>query len=139
MAFSEVFTSLQNGTIEAQENPLALIRLANFNEVQKYVNETDHVRSWIYLAISEITWNKLTKDEQAAVQKAATDAAAYERNLFVADEAANRKWLEQHGMTFVKTDEAAFAAKAKPAVIESVSPELRPTVEKIFAMQKAGN
>ena len=54
MAFSEVFTSLQNGTIEAQENPLALIRSANFNEVQKYVNMTDHVRSWIYLTIAEI-------------------------------------------------------------------------------------
>jgi len=45
MAFSEVFTSLQNGTIEAQENPLALIKSASFPEVQDYVNLTEHVRS----------------------------------------------------------------------------------------------
>ncbi|HCW68499.1 MAG TPA: C4-dicarboxylate ABC transporter, partial [Thalassospira lucentensis] len=56
MAFSEVFTSLQAGTIDAQENPLALIESASFDEVQKFVNKTEHVRSWIYLTISEITW-----------------------------------------------------------------------------------
>ncbi len=60
MAFSEVFTSLQNGTIDAQENPLALIKSASFFEVQKYVNKTEHVRSWIYLTISDITWKKLS-------------------------------------------------------------------------------
>ena len=60
MAFSEVFTSLQNGTIDAQENPLALIKSASFFEVQKYVNKTEHVRSWIYLTLSELTWNKLS-------------------------------------------------------------------------------
>src|SRR5690606_15879866 len=46
MAFSEVFTSLQNGTIAGQENPLALIQSASFNEVQSHVNLTEHVRSW---------------------------------------------------------------------------------------------
>ena len=75
MAFSEVFTSLQNGTIDAQENPLALIRSANFYEVQKYVNLTDHVRSWIYLTISEITWKKLSSEQQQAVMEAAQDRA----------------------------------------------------------------
>ena len=45
MAFGEVFTSLQTGVIEAQENPLALIKSASFFEVQKYVNKTEHVRS----------------------------------------------------------------------------------------------
>jgi predicted secreted protein len=44
MAFGEVFTSLQNGTIDAQENPLSLIRSANFNEVQRFVNRTEHAR-----------------------------------------------------------------------------------------------
>ncbi|PTB99919.1 C4-dicarboxylate ABC transporter, partial [Thalassospira xiamenensis] len=49
MAFSEVFTSLQAGTIDAQESPLALIDSAGFDEVQKFVNKSEHVRSWIYL------------------------------------------------------------------------------------------
>ena len=45
MAFGEVFTSLQTGVIDGQENPLALIKSASFFEVQKYVNRTEHVRS----------------------------------------------------------------------------------------------
>ena len=65
MAFSEVFTSLQNGTIDAQENPLALIRSANFNEVQSHVNLTQHVRSWIYLVLAESTWARLSEQDRA--------------------------------------------------------------------------
>lgn len=51
MAFSEVFTALQQNTLEGQENPLSLIESASFNEVQDYVNMTGHVRSWIYVVI----------------------------------------------------------------------------------------
>jgi tripartite ATP-independent transporter DctP family solute receptor len=133
MAFSEVFTSLQNGTIDAQENPLALIRSANFNEVQKYVNLTDHVRSWIYLTISEQTWAKLSEEDRQAVMEAAARAQKYERGLFEESLKQDRAWLEEHGMTFVEVDNAAFAAKAKDAVLANVSDEIRPTVEQLFA------
>ncbi|SMF51976.1 tripartite ATP-independent transporter solute receptor, DctP family [Tistlia consotensis] len=135
MAFSEVFTALQNGTIDAQENPLALIKSASFFEVQKYVNLTEHVRSWIYLAIGEKSFAKLTPDEQKAVQEAAKTAQAYERQLFLADEDKLTGELKAKGMTFVEVDKAAFAAKAKDAVLASVKEEIRPTVEKIFAGQ----
>ncbi|HKJ61516.1 MAG TPA: TRAP transporter substrate-binding protein [Hyphomicrobiales bacterium] len=133
MAFSEVFTSLQNGTIEGQENPLALIKSANFNEVQKYVNKTEHVRSWIYLVISELTWNKLSDADKEAVMEAAKRAQAFERELFLADEQKLVAELEGKGMTFVDVDGAAFAAKAKDAVLANVKPEIKPVVEKLFA------
>jgi tripartite ATP-independent transporter DctP family solute receptor len=133
MAFSEVFTSLQNGTIEAQENPLALIKSASFAEVQDYVNLTEHVRSWIYLAISEQSFNKLSPEDQAAVLEAAQRAQAYERELFLADEQQLVADLEAAGMEFVEVDSAAFAAKAKDAVLGNVSDEIRPTVEQLFA------
>ena len=133
MAFSEVFTSLQNGTIDAQENPLALIKSANFNEVQKYVNKTEHVRSWIYLTISEITWNKLSDADKAAVMEAAKRAQAYERDLFMTDEQNLAKELQDKGMTFVDVDNAAFAAKAKDAVLANVKPEIKDIVESLFA------
>ncbi len=133
MAFSEVFTSLQNGTIEAQENPLALIKSANFNEVQGYVNKTEHVRSWIYLTISELSWAKLSEADQAAVLEAAAAAQAYERELFTAQETQLVGELEALGMEFVDVDGAAFAAAAKEAVLSSVSDEIRPDVEALFA------
>lgn len=133
MAFSEVFTSLQNGTIDAQENPLALIKSANFNEVQDYVNLTQHVRSWIYLTISEMSWQQLSEADQAAVMEAAARAQAWEREAFLADEQQLTEQLQELGMEFVEVDSAAFAAAAKEAVLGSVSEEIRPEVEKLFA------
>ena len=133
MAFSEVFTSLQNGTIEAQENPLALIRSASFYEVQSHVNLTDHVRSWIYLTIAEATWNKLSEEDQAAVMEAAGRAQAYERELFEQSLADDRAFLEEKGMTFVEVDAAAFQAAAKDAVLANVNDEIKPIVEDLFA------
>ena len=133
MAFSEVFTSLQNGTIESQENPLALIRSANFNEVQSHVNMTEHVRSWIYLTIAESTWNKLSDEDKAAVLEAAAIAQEYERELFNASLDADRKYLEENGMTFVEVDGPAFQAKAKDAVLANVNDEIKPIVEDLFS------
>lgn len=133
MAFSEVFTSLQNGTIGAQENPLALIKSANFNEVQKFVNKTEHVRSWIYLVISEITWAKLSDEDKASVMEAGKRAQTYERELFLVEDGQLVGELEGKGMTFVDVDGAAFAAKAKDAVLANVKDEIRPIVEGLFA------
>ncbi|MBP3125701.1 TRAP transporter substrate-binding protein [Thalassospira sp. ER-Se-21-Dark] len=133
MAFSEVFTSLQAGTIDAQENPLALIDSASFDEVQDFVNKTEHVRSWIYLTISEITWGKLSDADKEAVMEAASRAQAFERDLFTADEERLTKELQEKGMTFVEVDKDAFASKAKDAVLANVSDEIRPIVEDLFA------
>lgn len=136
MAFSEVFTSLQNGTIGAQENPLALIRSANFNEVQSHVNLTQHVRSWIYLTIAESTWQNLSAEDQGHVMAAAAEAQAYERGLLEASLAEDRAYLEERGMTFVEVDGAAYAAEAKDAVLANVNEEVRPIVEALFDAQQ---
>ncbi|CTQ33167.1 Extracytoplasmic solute receptor protein YiaO [Jannaschia rubra] len=139
MAFSEVFTSLQNGTIDAQENPLALIRSASFAEVQDFVNLTDHVRSWIYLTISEQTWTQLSDEDRAAIQEAAQIAQDYERELFLESLDTDRQALEDAGMTFVEVDNAAFADRARDAVLSNVGEDIRPVVEELFAEQSAGN
>ena len=135
MAFSEVFTSLQNGTIGAQENPLALIRSANFNEVQSHVNLTQHVRSWIYLTIAESTWQSLSGEDQGHVMEAAARAQEYERGLLDASLSQDRAYLESKGMTFVEVDGAAFAANAKDAVLANVNDEVKPIVEELFSSQ----
>lgn len=132
MAFSEVFTSLQNGTIDGQENPLALFQSGGFYEVQDTVNLTEHVRSWIYLTISENAWNKLSPEDQAAVQAAADSTQKFERELFLADEQELVEQLEAEGVTFVEVDQQAFADAARDAVIAGVAEEIRPTVEEIF-------
>jgi len=132
MAFSEVFTSLQNGTIEAQENPLALIKSANFNEVQDFVNLTEHSRSWIYLVLSELTWNKLSEEDQGAVMEAAARAQAFEREAFLEDETKLADELQEKGMTFVEVDKDAFIAQAKEAVLANVKPEIKEVAQSLF-------
>jgi tripartite ATP-independent transporter DctP family solute receptor len=132
MAFSEVFTSLQSNVIDAQENPLALIKSASFFEVQKFVNKTEHVRSWIYLTLSEKTWSKLSEADKAAVTEAGKRAQAYERTLFLDESDKLVAELEAQGMTFVEVDGQAFASQAKDAVLKNVNVEISSIVKDLF-------
>ena len=61
MAFSEIFTSLQQGVIHGQENPLANIYDASLYEVQDYIIGTEHLRAWVYMAISEARFSSFSE------------------------------------------------------------------------------
>lgn len=131
MAFSEVFTSLQQGTIDAQENPLSLIESASFNEVQDYVNVTDHVRSWIYVVIGKKKLESMPENLQEVVLDAAQQMQSYEAKLFSEDQKRLRNALEEAGMEFVEVDQKAFADKAEPAVKASLNDEQQKLYEAI--------
>lgn len=133
MAFSEVFTALQNHTIEAQENPLALIKSSSLSEVQKYVNQTEHVISWIYLVGGTKKLGRLPAEQQTAIMEAAKAAQAYERDLFIADEKKLEADLKANGMEFVQVDKKAFADKGRDAVVAALNPEIKPLYEEITA------
>ena len=135
MAFSEVFTSLQQGIIDGQENPYDLIKSASFFEVQKFVNKTEHVRGWIYLVIGEDKFQSMPEDIRKAVLEAGKEAQAYERQLFRAEQDQLIKDLQDKGMTFVEVDKEAFMKKAEPAVLSFLSPELQEMYKKIVAIQ----
>ncbi|WP_275288191.1 TRAP transporter substrate-binding protein [Halomonas elongata] len=134
MAFSEVFTSLQQNTIEGQENPLSLIESASFDEVQDYVNLTGHVRSWIYVVIGKDKLDSMPEDLQQVVFEAADTMQAHEADLFAEDEKRLRQDLEERGMEFVDVDADAFAEKARPAVLDSLNEEQRKLFEAIQAL-----
>jgi len=125
MAFSEVFTALQQNTIEGQENPLSLIESASFNEVQDYVNMTGHVRSWIYVVIGRTQLENMPEELQQVVRDAAQTMQEYQADLFVEDQKRLEQVLQERGMEFVDVDVAAFADKARPAVLEALSDEQR--------------
>ena len=71
MPFSEVYSALQQGVMDAQENPFPQIWSAKFHEVQKYLTLTGHVYTPAYLLVSEDFWKKLPKDVQATIAKIA--------------------------------------------------------------------
>ena len=123
MAFSEVFTSLQQGTIEAQENPLDLIKSASFYEVQDYVNLTEHVRGWMSLWIGEEQYVRLPPEYQNAIMESGTEAQEYYRGLFAESNKHLMNDLEEKGMTFVEVDKEAFRAIVAPAVLDALTEE----------------
>ncbi|RUR57263.1 TRAP transporter substrate-binding protein [Vreelandella populi] len=125
MAFSEVFTALQQNTLEGQENPLSLIESASFNEVQDYVNMTGHVRSWIYVVIGRNQLENMPEELQQVVRDAAETMQAFESELFVEDQKRLEQALQERGMEFIEVDVDAFAEAARPAVLDALTPEQR--------------
>ena len=125
MAFSEVFTSLQQGTIEAMENPLALIYNGGFSEVQKYVNLTAHVDSWSYVVFGEQQFQRFPEDIQELILSCAKEMQEYEYKLHLQEEKEIRQQLSARGMEFISVDREAFSLAAKQALFESLSPEMQ--------------
>ncbi len=137
MAFAEVFTSLQQKTIDAQENPLAMIKTGNFYEVQKFLNKTEHLRSIVYIVVSKSKLESMPKDLQALVVKAGKDMMDYEHQLFLKDEQELEGFLKGKGMTFIEdVDRAAFAAQASQGVEKVLPAALKSMYAEIKAMKK---
>lgn len=131
MAFSEVFTALQQGTVHGQENPLSLIQSASFFEVQKYVNKTEHVRSWIYVLIGKRQLEKLPQDLQTILLDSAKEMHAYEHKLAVEAEAKLIDELKAEGMQFHDVDQEKFRELAIPAVKNSLKGDVLALFEQI--------
>jgi tripartite ATP-independent transporter DctP family solute receptor len=135
MTFSEVFTALQQGTVEAQENPYALINSAGFYEVQKYVNLTEHVIGWVYMVIGEAKFQSLPIDLQEIVLRAGKDTQYYHQKLFREEEKTLRKKLEDHGMEFIEVNKDAFMERSREAVLTALPDEHLPVYRKIAKLK----
>src|SRR5688572_17921660 len=79
MPFSEVYSALQQGVMDAQENPFSQIASAKFQEVQKFLSLTAHVYTPAYLLVSEDVWKKLPKDVQDTISKLALTVGDFAR------------------------------------------------------------
>lgn len=133
MALTEVFTGLQQHTIDAQENPLAMIKSNNLQEVQKYCMQTDHVRSWIYVVIGKKKFDSMPADLQKVITDASAEMQTYENDLYQKSEAETKTWLEQKGMKFVDVDKDAFEKAMVPGVLSTLSPEQKKVYDEIKA------
>ncbi|NJC28346.1 tripartite ATP-independent transporter DctP family solute receptor [Lewinella antarctica] len=125
IAFSEVFTSLQQGVINAQENPLPLTNMAAMYEVQDYVNLTSHNFGWTYPVIGEKTYQRMPADLQAIFLECAREMQVYERQLFTENDTKVRAALEAKGMEFIEVDRAAFVKKHGNAIYNTLSPAMK--------------
>jgi len=80
MPLAEVYSALQSGVMDAQENPFPQIASAKFHEVQKFLSLSGHVYTPAYLVIGEESWAKLPKDVQSTLAKIAWDMGDFARS-----------------------------------------------------------
>ena len=135
MALSEVFTSLQQGTIEAQENPYAFIQNQSFYEVQKYLINTAHLRAWVYIAMGQAQFDALPEDLQQVVLDGGKHCQEVEHELFLENEEKYEQQLKDEGMEFVDVDQSEFAE----AMIAGVLPILTESQKEIYDSIEALN
>jgi tripartite ATP-independent transporter DctP family solute receptor len=110
MAFSEVFTSLQQGIIDGGENPFENIKAQGFDKVQKCITMDGHVLDPMVLVISLNTWNSLSDREKEVIQNAATEAC---------------KWDQEHVLAANRASMEEFKAAGSPEIIELTAEERR--------------
>lgn len=140
MAFSEVYMALQQGTIDAQENPLSVITSSRFNEVQDYLSMTEHVYSAAPLMVSKAAYDALPDDLKAIVDEAGTEACQWEREYLAEVEVQWLDELEAAGTQINYPDKAPFV-EAMSSVYDEfvgdgddmVSPELLEQVREIIS------
>lgn len=114
LAFGELYSALQQGLFDAQENPLAIIYSSSFFEVQKYVSLSEHIWGAATLTFSKSVWDQLSPEDQKIIAAAAAEWGNKQRQM-VAD--ANDELIQQlrdAGMEFNEIDKAAFVEAVAP-------------------------
>ncbi|MES2976153.1 MAG: TRAP transporter substrate-binding protein [Pseudomonadota bacterium] len=115
MAFPEVFTALQQGTVDGQENPLSVIMAAKFDQVQKHLSLTGHVYSPAIFLMNKAAFDKLSAADKQAFLDAAKEAAKANRARVDEDDAKGVAELRAKGMTVTENvDKARFVATLAP-------------------------
>ena len=114
MALSEVYTSLQQGTIDGLENPLSVIYSGKYQEVAKYLMLDGHIRDLSSICIGNEFFSTLTKEEQELLISTCTEAGEYQNKLAAkADEDCLEK-LKNEGVTVTEVDFDEFRKAAEP-------------------------
>lgn len=119
MAFPEVFTALQQGTVDGQENPLSVIMASKFDQVQKHLSLTGHVYSPCIFVMNKAAFDKLTPADKTAFLEAAKEAVKANRARVDQDDANGVTELRSKGMTVIETvDKAKFVTALAPVNAE---------------------
>ncbi|MGX5735651.1 sialic acid TRAP transporter substrate-binding protein SiaP [Bosea thiooxidans] len=116
IAFAEVYLALQNGTVEAQENPLTTIEAKKFYEVQKHIVLTGHIVDHLNTVVAKQLWDKLTPEERKIFSDVALEAAERTTKKIQADEVKLVQLFKDKGLTVTEVDKADFLANVQKNV-----------------------
>jgi TRAP-type C4-dicarboxylate transport system substrate-binding protein len=119
MAYAEVYTGLQTGAIDGQDNPLPNVENMKFYEVMSQIVLTGHLVGYDLLTISKTAWDSLTPEQQEKVQAAATAAIDWSQAEHLKMEGELAKSFEERGLKVSTPDVEAFRAHAQKMYLES--------------------
>ena len=138
MKFSELFTALQTGVMDGQENPLTQIYSAKLQEVQKYLSLSGHVYTPAYLTVGTRKWQTLPADVRKILEDTAKETQAFVYETAQKDETALLAKLKEAGMQVNEVDKEAFI-KASKGIYDEFGKEVagaKPMIDKAVALGK---
>ncbi len=136
MAFPEVFTALQQGTVDGQENPLGVIMSAKFDQVQKHLSLTGHVYSPCIFLMNKASFDKLSADDKKAFLEAAKEGTKANRARVDEDDIKGVTELRAKGMTVVdNVDKSKFVTALTPVFAEFEKQFGKANIDKIRAVK----
>jgi TRAP-type C4-dicarboxylate transport system substrate-binding protein len=119
MAYAEVYTGLQTGAIDGQDNPLPNVKNMKFYEVMSQIVLTSHLIGYDLLTVSSKVWNEMTPEQQTAFQAAADTAMAWSQDQHLAQEKALMDEFKAAGLELYEPDLAAFRKFAQEKYLAS--------------------
>jgi tripartite ATP-independent transporter DctP family solute receptor len=138
MAFAEVYTALQTGAVDGQDNPLPTVVDSKFYEVTKQIILTSHLVDLNYIALSKAVWEGMTPEQQKAVQAAADEAAEFGRQNQLKKEEELVAFLKGQGLEIYEPDLDAFRNHVQAMYLKSEFASTWPEglLDKINALAK---
>jgi len=135
IAFAEVYLALQNGTVDAQENPLPTIDAKKFYEVQKYITLTGHILESLVTIVAGPTWSKLNDADKKTFDTVLWEASNRASQDIVDAENKLVSEFEKRGKTVNKVDRAPFAAAVRGPLTAADAPWPRELFDRIQAIK----
>lgn len=117
MAFSEVYLALQQGVVDAQENPLPTIQFKKFYEVQSNINLTGHILNSLLIIVSDSAMARVG-DDAATVEEVLKEAAATVSQSIYDAEQSLVAWFRDKGITVNEVDKQPFQDAVKPMLTD---------------------
>jgi len=137
MAFGELYSAMQQGTVDGQENPSAHIWTKRFFEVQKYASKTAHAYSPEPLVMSMVSWSRLTPEQQNIIMAAAKEAIDWQRKLSTQKDKEYWNLIAETGkIKIIDVDRELFKEATTP-VYEEFAPVVgQENIDRINALKK---
>lgn len=137
MAFSEVYLALQQGVVDAQENPLPTIKAKKFHEVQSNINLTGHITNSTFTVVSGVRLGQLSDADKALLRDVLVETADWVTEQVVASEAELADWFRAQGVEVNEVDRAPFIAAVAPEYAKGDLPFSKTLYDRLQAIPDA--